>query len=92
MKLQSYLFWIFQETTDNFSLMNNLLNFDEHRKECESFLDTIRDRDWLDLIDFKEEQSAFFEDFSHPVKDSERKIKHNKSKQRYQQLIKNAAT
>jgi len=67
----------FQDSNDNFFLMNNLLNFDEDRRECESFLDTIRDREWLDLIDFKEEP-AFFEDFNHPVKDSERKIKHNK--------------
>ena len=37
-------------------------------------------RDWLELLDFKEEQSSFFEDYSHgPLKDSERKIKHNKS-------------
>ena len=68
-----------QDSNDNFFLMNNLLNFDDDRKDCESFLDTIRDREWLDLIDFKEEP-AFFEDFNHPVKDSERKIKHNKSK------------
>ena len=40
---------------------------------------TLSSRDWLELLDFKEEQSSFFEDYSHPVKDSERKIKHNKS-------------
>ena len=40
---------------------------------------TLSPRDWLELLDFKEEQSSFFEDYSHPVKDSERKIKHNKS-------------
>ena len=40
---------------------------------------TLSLRDWLELLDFKEEQSSFFEDYSHPVKDSERKIKHNKS-------------
>ena len=41
--------------------------------------ETFSFRDWLELLDFKEEQSSFFEDYSHPVKDSERKIKHNKS-------------
>ena len=66
-----------QDSTDNFLLLNNLLNLDDNRKDTlsENYLEG---KDWLDLVDFKDE-TAFYSDPNHPVKDSERKRKHNKS-------------
>ena len=48
---------------------------DDNRKDSENYLEG---KDWLDLVDFKEE-TGFYGDPNHPVKDSERKRKHNKS-------------
>ena len=76
----------FQDNTDSYYLMNSLLNFDEStRKESENLKE--RDSiDWLDLVDFKEEQS-FDEDRHNPEKDTERKKKHNKSKNSWHLII-----
>ena len=50
----------------------------ENRKDNGRYFENLLDKDWLDLLDLKEEQSLFEEDRS-PEKDSLRKIKHNKS-------------
>ena len=65
-----------QDSTDNFLLLNNLLNLDESRKESDAYLEG---KDWLDLVDFKDEAGFYGSDSPPPVKDSERKRKHNKS-------------
>ena len=75
------IIYISQDTNDNFLLLNNILNFDEQTTDGENYFDSIQEKEWLDLIDFKEEPT-YFDDTNNPVKDSERKIKHNKSKNR----------
>ena len=72
----------FQDQTDNYCLLNSLLNFDETPvKDSVAVTENLNENDnmeWLDLVDYKEEPN-YEEDRNSPEKESERKRKHNQS-------------
>jgi hypothetical protein len=71
-----------KDQSDNYCLLSSLLNFDESpRKDAMPVSENVTDKDtmeWLDLVDFKEEPN-YDDERSSPVKDTERKRKHNQS-------------
>ena len=78
----SITYYCLQDQSDNFCLLNSLLNFDDSpRKDTETVAENVTDKDtmeWLDLVDFKEEPNDDDERNS-PEKNAERKRKHNQS-------------
>jgi hypothetical protein len=81
-----FILLLLQDKNEPYFLLNNLLNLNSelendalpcdnsHRRE--QARQEIFNMDWLDSLEFKEEQ-AETEDFGFPEKDSERKRKHN---------------
>ena len=79
MQFQSYL----KEQPENYFLLNSMLNLeDSELAEMNPMFRNITDKvamEWLDLMDFKEEQK-YEDEGNNPERDTERKRKHNKSK------------